>query len=59
MWHNENRRKPSKRYGRLQRSPKTGLNEMLLQHKAEVFTWIEKRVKGAESDEEEGDEGNA
>lgn len=32
---------------------------MLLQHKAEVFTWIEKRVKGAESDEEEGDEGNA
>uniref|UniRef100_A0A093V872 Histone deacetylase n=1 Tax=Talaromyces marneffei PM1 TaxID=1077442 RepID=A0A093V872_TALMA len=62
VWHNENRRKPSKRYGRLLRSPKTGLNEMLLHHKPEVLTWIDERVNartGDETEEEEGEEGNA
>jgi histone deacetylase 6 len=45
VWSNmENRRKPSKRYGRLLRSPKAGLNEMLLHHKQEVIDWIETRV---------------
>ncbi|KUL85164.1 hypothetical protein ZTR_06261 [Talaromyces verruculosus] len=57
VWHNENRRKPSKRYGRLLRSPKTGLNEMLLQHKTEVFTWIEQRVNVRTSDETDEEEG--
>lgn len=35
---------------------------MLLQHKTEVFTWIEQRVNmrtGDETDEEEGEEANA
>jgi histone deacetylase 6 len=35
---------------------------MLLQHKTEVFTWIEQRVNmrtGNETDEEEGVEANA
>ncbi|KAL1973489.1 hypothetical protein VTN31DRAFT_6124 [Thermomyces dupontii] len=51
VWNNtENRRKPSKRYGRLIQSPRTGLNEMLLHHKHEVFKWIEDRVAADEED---------
>lgn len=49
----ENRRKPSKRYGRLLRSPKATLNEMLLHHKQEVFDWIETRVTTRHSSESE------
>ncbi|QKX55544.1 uncharacterized protein TRUGW13939_02638 [Talaromyces rugulosus] len=44
LWHNEGRRKPSKRYGRLLESPKVGLNEMLLHHKMEVAEWIDTRI---------------
>lgn len=52
VWNNsENRRKPSKRYGRLIQSPRTGLNEMLLHHKQEVFKWIEERVTADEEDD--------
>lgn len=58
VWHTtENRRKPSKRYGRLLRSPKAGLNEMLLHHKTEVYTWIEQRVNIRTGDETEDEEG--
>lgn len=58
VWNNvEGRRKPSKRYGRLIRSPKTGLSGLLLYHKKEVFDFIESRVEASES-EEESDEKN-
>ncbi|KAL2004581.1 hypothetical protein VTN00DRAFT_3317 [Thermoascus crustaceus] len=53
VWNNvEGRRKPSKRYGRLIRSPKTGLSEMLVYHKKDVFEWIESRIETDESEEE-------
>lgn len=38
------RGKPSKRYGQLIKSPATGLSEMLMCHKDEVFKWIEERA---------------
>ncbi|KAJ9395721.1 hypothetical protein DTO282F9_7341 [Paecilomyces variotii] len=54
VWSNfENRRKPSKRYGRLLRSPKAGLSEMLEHHKSDVFNWIDSRVSPEKSDESE------
>ncbi|KAL1964360.1 hypothetical protein VTN77DRAFT_7045 [Rasamsonia byssochlamydoides] len=54
VWNNvEGRRRPSKRYGRLLRSPKAGLSEMLVHHKNEVFDWIESRVTATESEESE------
>lgn len=40
----ETRKKPSKRYGQLIQSPTTGLSEMLMRHKEEVFKWIEERA---------------
>lgn len=59
VWNNiENRRKPSKRYGRLIRSPKAGLSEMLEHHKKDVFQWIESRSVPEESEESEGNEKN-
>ncbi|KAE8134720.1 hypothetical protein BDV38DRAFT_285494 [Aspergillus pseudotamarii] len=49
----ENRRKPSKRYGHLIQSNKSGLSEMLMYHKEEVFQWIEDRADPHESEETE------
>ncbi|KAE8167019.1 hypothetical protein BDV40DRAFT_296049 [Aspergillus tamarii] len=49
----ENRRKPSKRYGHLIQSNKSGLSEMLMHHKEEVFQWIEDRADPHESEETE------
>lgn len=37
-------RKKSKRFGALVRSPKVGLNEMLMLHRAQVTMWIGERV---------------
>ncbi|KAJ6155880.1 histone deacetylase [Penicillium chermesinum] len=45
-------RKPSKRYGTLRQSPKTDLNEMLADHKEEVFQYITDRIH-VETDETE------
>lgn len=66
LWYNEengrplsNGRKPSKRYGRLFKSPKTGLNEMLLHHKMEVAEWIDTRIRTRNSSEEPEDVGEA
>ncbi|KKK18747.1 hypothetical protein P175DRAFT_0532574 [Aspergillus ochraceoroseus IBT 24754] len=54
VWKNtENRRKPSKRYGHLLQSPKSGLSEMLMHHKDEVFQWIQSRAEQPDSDETE------
>ncbi|KAI9368120.1 hypothetical protein BJX61DRAFT_241562 [Aspergillus egyptiacus] len=47
------RRKPSKRYGHLIQSPKSGLSEMLVYHKDEFFEWVENRVEPPDSDETE------
>ena len=53
VWNNlEGRRKPSKRYGRLVRSPNSGLSEMLVYHKDTVFGWIDNRVNAKESEDE-------
>ncbi|GAB1210101.1 hypothetical protein APSETT445_008891 [Aspergillus pseudonomiae] len=49
----ENRRKPSKRYGHLIQSSKSGLSEMLVHHQEEVFQWIEDRADTHESEETE------
>jgi histone deacetylase 6 len=57
VWNNiEGRRRPSKRYGRLLRSPKAGLNEMLVYHQGDVFNWITSRVTPAEGVSESGEE---
>lgn len=54
VWNNvEARRKPSKRYGHLIQSPRSGLSEMLLHHKTDVFKWIEGRADEEESEREE------
>ncbi|OJJ43996.1 hypothetical protein ASPZODRAFT_18771 [Penicilliopsis zonata CBS 506.65] len=53
VWNNvDARRKPSKRYGQLIQSPQTGLSDMLLHHKEEVFRWLEERADVEESEEE-------
>ncbi|WEW56248.1 Histone deacetylase hda1 [Emydomyces testavorans] len=41
---NPETKRPSKRYGRLLRSPKTTLNEMLLSHMKDVTKWIEDQI---------------
>lgn len=46
-------RRPSKRYGQLVHSPKTDLNEMLDEHKEEVFKWISDRADRTEEDSDE------
>ncbi|KAJ5958003.1 Histone deacetylase class II [Penicillium vulpinum] len=46
-------RRPSKRYGQLVHSPKTNLNEMLDEHKEEVYKWISERADGEEESEED------
>lgn len=45
----------SKRYGKLIQSPTTGLSEMLLHHKQDVFDWIAERadVEASESENQE------
>ena len=49
LWNTaEARRKPSKRYGQLIQSPRTGLSEMLTHHKTDVFKWIENRADDEE-----------
>ncbi|KAJ5626517.1 histone deacetylase [Penicillium herquei] len=48
-------RKPSKRYGMLRASPKSGLNEMLAEHKQEVFEWISDRADEPSQNESEGE----
>jgi histone deacetylase 6 len=58
LWHNDSRRKPSKRYGRLIESPKTGLNEMLLHHKPNVVEWIDTRINMRSSSSSEEPEDN-
>lgn len=47
----ENKQKQYKRYGRLVKSTAAHtLNEMLVNHRADVFKWIEERVEaGSES----------
>ncbi|KZN89076.1 Histone deacetylase [Penicillium chrysogenum] len=45
--------RPSKRYGQLVRSPKTDLNEMLDEHKEEVFEWISERADREEDSDED------
>ena len=45
--------RPSKRYGQLVQSPKTDLNEMLDEHKEEVFEWISER---ADREDESGED---
>lgn len=52
IWDIQDRR-PSKRYGKLVHSPKFDLNEMLDEHKEEVYKWISER---ADRVEEESDE---
>ncbi|PGH21333.1 hypothetical protein AJ80_03384 [Polytolypa hystricis UAMH7299] len=52
----ENGKKLSKRYGTLKRSPRKGLNEMLLFHKRDVFEWIVQRISEEEDVEEEDEE---
>ncbi|KAJ5688810.1 Histone deacetylase clr3 [Penicillium macrosclerotiorum] len=54
VWGNPDR-KPSKRYGRLHKSEKTSLSEMLSEHKAEVFEWLAERADEEPSEEEQGD----
>ncbi|KAJ5146545.1 Histone deacetylase superfamily [Penicillium bovifimosum] len=46
-------RKPSKRYGQLIRSPRTGLNDMLAAHEEEVYKWISDRADHVDEDTEE------
>ena len=54
LWNTaEARRKPSKRYGQLIQSPRTGLSEMLTHHKTDVFKWIENRADDEEESEPE------
>ncbi|KAE8149612.1 hypothetical protein BDV25DRAFT_156032 [Aspergillus avenaceus] len=54
VWNtDDNRRKPSKRYGHLIQSSKSGLSEMLVNHKDEVFRWIEERADDQEGESEE------
>lgn len=56
VWDMENPRKASKRYGTLIRSPKVGLNDMLIQHQAAVQSFIMTRINGMEeavADQEE------
>ncbi|KAJ5737803.1 histone deacetylase hda1 [Penicillium malachiteum] len=48
-------RKPSKRYGMLRASPKSGLNEMLSEHKEEVFEWISERADEPSQNESDGE----
>lgn len=54
VWSNvETRRRPSKRYGHLIQSPTSGLSEMLMHHREDVFKWIEDRADDEESEGEE------
>lgn len=54
VWNNvEARRKPSKRYGHLIQSPRSGLSGMLMHHREDVFKWIEERADEEESESEE------
>ncbi|KAL4805033.1 hypothetical protein BDV18DRAFT_141785 [Aspergillus unguis] len=46
-------RKATKRYGRLIQSPESGLSNMLVHHKNEVFEWIDNRVEPSDSEETE------
>ncbi|KAJ5795323.1 Histone deacetylase class II [Penicillium paradoxum] len=52
VWASADRR-PSKRYGQLVRSPKSDLNEMLDEHKEEVFTWISDRADRLDDETDE------
>ena len=56
VWITNDRRKPSKRYGQLVQSPRSGLSEMLMHHKEEVFRWIEEKADVRDSDETEEEE---
>ena len=46
-------RRSSKRYGQLVHSPKSDLNEMLDEHKEEVYKWISERADRAEEESDE------
>ncbi|KAJ5165675.1 Histone deacetylase superfamily [Penicillium coprophilum] len=52
VWNSTDRKPLSKRYGQVVRSPKSNLNEMLDEHKEEVFNWISERADREESDED-------
>jgi len=53
----DNSKKPSKRYGRLIRSPKKGLTEMLQAHKDQVTDFMLERIADEEGDGERDEEG--
>ncbi|KAJ5177286.1 Histone deacetylase clr3 [Penicillium canariense] len=55
LWNNQDR-KPSKRYGKLYKSNKTSLNEMMAEHQPQVFEWLAERAD--EAVEETEDEAN-
>lgn len=48
-------RRPSKRYGALVKSPVSGLNEMLEEHKEAVFEWISERADVVHEETEDED----
>ncbi|KAJ5837143.1 Histone deacetylase superfamily [Penicillium robsamsonii] len=52
VWNDKDRKPLSKRYGQVVRSPKSNLNEMLDEHKEEVYKWISERADREESDED-------
>ncbi|MCJ1259776.1 Histone deacetylase hda1 [Lignoscripta atroalba] len=43
-WYPDRPRKPGKRFGKIIRSPVTGLNEMLMRHKGEVERFLLERI---------------
>lgn len=51
LWKSD--RKTTKRYGRIIESPESGLSDMLVHHKNDVFEWIQKRVEPSDSEESE------
>jgi histone deacetylase 6 len=56
VWKNEER-KPSKRYGKLYRSSKSSLSEMMTESQQQVFEWLADRADEAlDETEDEVDE---
>jgi Arb2 domain len=47
-------RKMSRRYGRVERSPGTMLNEMLVMHRDQVFAWVAEKTGLDHTESEEG-----